>query len=128
MKAKNIVTLVLILVFLIFGCNKDHNSNNTINNDSIEHKSFKLAIFHLYVSSMIISTYKSTSFDKDLDCFKNEKISPEIIKRSKGPEIVDALIGDSADFGTLAVTPIVFQILKGNLSPFPITFLSPVPK
>jgi|GEM_PF-4743846 len=73
-----------------------------------------LACFHLYISAPIVAADLSEKIVPGKDCFAEAGINPTIIKRSKGPEIVDALVGGSADFGTLAITPQVFQLLQGS--------------
>lgn len=52
--------------------------------------------------------------DDGLTCFDKAGLNPLINKRSKGPEIIDSIISKSVDFGTLAITPQIFQILQGN--------------
>ncbi len=48
-----------------------------------------------------------------MNCFAQAGLKPIIIKRSKGPEIVDSLVGGSAEIGTLAITPQALQVLQG---------------
>jgi len=48
------------------------------------------------------------------ECVEDASLNLQVLPRSKGPDIVDALVGRSADFGTLANTPIVFQALQGT--------------
>lgn len=73
-----------------------------------------LVVFQLYHSATIVAADQSTHVNPRLDCFSDAGLEPTIIKRSKGPEIVDALVSGSADFGTLANTPLVFQALQGS--------------
>lgn len=73
-----------------------------------------LAVFNLYVSAVVVAADQSERIGARTDCFADAGLAPTVIKASKGPEIVDALIGGSADFGTLAVTPVVFQALQGS--------------
>ena len=81
-----------------------------------ENKDLKvnLACFNLYTSAPIVAADLSDKIVPSKNYFAEAGINPTIIKRSKGPEIVDALVGGSADFGTLAITPQVFQLLQGS--------------
>ena len=74
----------------------------------------RLAVFQLYVSALVVAADESEKIAPGTDCFADAGVKPVIIKRSKGPEIVDALVGGSADFGTLALTPQVLQALQGS--------------
>jgi NitT/TauT family transport system substrate-binding protein len=74
----------------------------------------RLTAFQLYISAMVVAAEQSAEIVPGKDCFAEAGLAPTIIKRSKGPEIVDALVGGSADFGTLALTPQVFQALQGS--------------
>lgn len=71
-------------------------------------------VFQLFYSAIIVAADQSKEFNPAIDCFSDAGLNPTIIKRSKGPEIVDALVSGSADFGTLANTPLVFQALQGS--------------
>ena len=74
----------------------------------------RLAAFQLYASALIVATDRSALIEPGHECWSAARVRPTILKRSKGPEIVDALVGGSADFGTLAITPVVLQILQGS--------------
>lgn len=71
-------------------------------------------VFQLFYSATIVAADQSNIISPNINCFSDAGLDPTIIKRSKGPEIVDALVGGSADFGTLANTPLIFQVLQGS--------------
>src|ERR1035437_6088876 len=74
----------------------------------------RLAAFQLYASALVVAADQSGKIVPATNCFGDAGLKTTIIKRSKGPEIVDALVGGSADFGTLAITPQVLQALQGS--------------
>jgi len=99
--------IMVLLVFIIStSCTKK--SEQTIS----EKPTARLAAFQLYVSGLVVAADQSVKIIPDTDCFADANLDCTIIKRSKGPEVVDALVGGSADFGTLANTPVVLQALQ----------------
>ena len=110
-KNKNGITfryfcMILILSLSLLSCTKKVENKSSL-------KPIKLAAFQLYVSGLVVASNLNIS-DTGSNCFEQAELSYEIIKRSKGPEIVDALVGGSADFGTLANTPVVLQVMQGS--------------
>jgi NitT/TauT family transport system substrate-binding protein len=97
---------LMILVQTITGCARKNDLKNL--------PKANFVVFQLFYSATIVAADQSKQIDTNIDCFSAAGLNPVIIKRSKGPEIVDALIGGSADFGTLANTPLVFQALQGT--------------
>ena len=109
MKKKTILIAILValIVLPITGCRKaDDNDESKYQAD--------LVAFQLYMSGLVVAADQSSEIQNDMDIFKEVGLKCNIIKRSKGPEVVDALIGGSADFGTLANTPVVLQALQGG--------------
>jgi sulfonate transport system substrate-binding protein len=66
------------------------------------------------VTGLLVAADRSTKIDENTDCFAQADLNTVIVKRSKGPEVVDALLGGSVEVGTLAITPQAFQALQGN--------------
>jgi ABC-type nitrate/sulfonate/bicarbonate transport system substrate-binding protein len=97
-----------LIIFLLSGCQLVSKEDNKPLVD------IKLAVFQLYASGIVIAADQSAKIDPNVNCFAEAGLRPTLIRRSKGPEIVDALIGGSAEIGTLAVTPQVLQALQGN--------------
>lgn len=102
---------LIILVFIIFSFLRCSNKSEQPNSELLD---IRLTAFQLYISALIVAADYSNEIETGTNCFEDVGIKPIIIKRGKGPEIVDALVGGSADFGTLAITPIVFQALQGS--------------
>jgi sulfonate transport system substrate-binding protein len=95
--------------FVLTGCRQDNQ-----NNKKDDLKEIKLAVFQLYTSGVVIAADRSSDIDPNIHCFTEAGLKPVIIKRSKGPEIVDALSSQSAEIGTLAITPQALQAVQGN--------------
>ena len=74
-----------------------------------------LTAFQLYHSAPVVAASESPEILPHVNCVADAGLDDlTIIRRSRGPEIVDALVGGSADFGTLALTPVVFQLLQDS--------------
>lgn len=107
--------LVVFTLVVFTGCTNQNENKVSIQGD--QKIDVKIAIFHhilstSFVAAMIPDVQGQTCFDK-------AGINPLINKRSRGPEVVDSLVSGSVEFGTLAITPQVFQILQGdNLTVF----------
>lgn len=101
--------ILLIGFFTLTGCRQD----NQVNKKG-DLKEIKLAVFQLYTSGVVIAADRSSEIDPNVHCFTEAGLKPTIIKRSKGPEIVDALTSQSAEIGTLAITPQALQAVQGN--------------
>lgn len=101
-------TVFTVIAFLLSSC------TSTKQGEKESLTEVKLAIFQLYASGVVIAADQSTQIDPNVNCFAEVGLKPTIIKRSKGPEIVDALVGGSAEIGTLAITPQALQALQGN--------------
>jgi sulfonate transport system substrate-binding protein len=104
--------LILILIVgnsILSGCRYSAPENQKSSLTEI-----KLAILNVYSTGLIVAADRSTEIDPNINCFANAGLKPIIIKRSKGPEVVDALLGNSAEVGTLAVTPQALQAVQGN--------------
>ncbi|MCD4664446.1 MAG: NrtA/SsuA/CpmA family ABC transporter substrate-binding protein, partial [Bacteroidales bacterium] len=83
-------------------------------NTSRETNPINFAAFELYLSGLVVAASEIENPDSQKTCIEEAGLNCTIIKRAKGPDMVDVLIGGSADFGTLANTPVVFQALQGN--------------
>jgi ABC-type nitrate/sulfonate/bicarbonate transport system substrate-binding protein len=101
-------TLVMFVFIISTSCTKKSEQAMS------EKPEARLAAFQLYVSGLVVAADESKKIIQEVDCFAEANLGCTIIKRSKGPEIVDALVGGSADFGTLANTPVVLQALQGS--------------
>ena len=121
-----IVVASLMVIFLTAGCKQQTEKQKKKPHTTIkeEKRSAKkaegglpkvdFAAFQLYHSAPIVAADQSKSINPKVDCFADAGLDPRIIKRSKGPEIVDALVSESAEFATLAITPVVLQAMQGN--------------
>jgi NitT/TauT family transport system substrate-binding protein len=100
------VTAVLLASALLFtGCTK------TGDNDGTKVQVRVAVLNHILATSFVAASLPNA---QGRTCFDEAGVSPIIYKRSKGPEIVDALVSDSVDMGTLAVTPQALQIAQGT--------------
>ena len=102
--AAGAVAFILVWIGCLHGCEKKEPNG----------RQASIAVFQLYVSGVMVAADQSDRVASGRDCFGAAGLRATLIKRSKGPEIVDALVGGSADFGTLAITPVVLQILQGS--------------
>jgi ABC-type nitrate/sulfonate/bicarbonate transport system substrate-binding protein len=110
LNSKFYLTLVIIAVNCIFsGCRYAIPENQKSSLTEI-----KLAVLNVYSTGSIVAADRSTEIDPNVNCFAQAGLKPIITKRSKGPEVVDALLGGSAEVGTLAVTPQALQAVQGN--------------
>ena len=100
---KKLSFLIVLLVFITYSCNQTK---------KIEHINF--ATFNLYLSGLVVAASEIENTENQKTCIEEADLNCTIFKRAKGPDMVDVLIGGSADFGTLANTPVVFQALQGN--------------
>jgi sulfonate transport system substrate-binding protein len=107
--AKLLVCLLTIisLTLLLAGC-----QGNNLQKDSLTE--IKIAILQVYSTGLMVAADRSDTIDPGTNCFTKAGLKPILIKRSKGPEVVDALLGGSAEVGTLAVTPQALQAVQGN--------------
>jgi hypothetical protein len=96
--AKLLVCLLTIisLTLLLAGC-----QGNNLQKDSLTE--IKIAILQVYSTGLMVAADRSDTIDPGTNCFTKAGLKPILIKRSKGPEVVDALLGGSAEVGTLAV-------------------------
>jgi ABC-type nitrate/sulfonate/bicarbonate transport system substrate-binding protein len=106
---KNISLVLVLLSFILSGCrNPDPKKGDAPLTE------IKLAVLQVYSAGLLITADRSSEIDGNVNCFAEAGLKPIIIKRSKGPEVVDALLGGAAEVGTLAVTPQAMQAVQGN--------------
>ena len=102
---KNIKNFILLiaLIILINGCNSSRST-----------KPINFAAFELYMSGLVVTASEMKDDASKKNCMEENNFNCTLFKRAKGPDMVDVIIGGSADFGTLANTPVVFQGLQNN--------------
>jgi ABC-type nitrate/sulfonate/bicarbonate transport system substrate-binding protein len=100
MKKNLIIPIFIICCF--WGCK----------NNDIEKVSF--AAFDLYMSGLVVAATEIPNEQNQQNCMEKEELNYTLFKPAKGPDMVNALMSGSADFGTLANTPIAFQALQGD--------------
>lgn len=99
---------------LIMGCTDKREPTST---HTLQKEDIKIAVFHHILSTSFVAA--QIEDQNGQSCFDKAGLNPLLNKRSKGPEVVDAIVSGSVEFGTLAITPQVFQILQGvNLTTF----------
>ena len=106
------IAVFVVLLIAIGIVRRSWGSNQPATNNSTLKPS--IAVFQLYVAAPFVAAIDSQSIGDSRDIFKDVGLEPTILKQAKGPDIVNSLQSGSADFGTLAITPIALQAAQGN--------------
>lgn len=72
------------------------------------------APFQQYTSGLVVAALENYDTIYEQSCLEKNDLDYRLIKMAQGPDVVSALISGSADFATLANTPVILQGMQGK--------------
>jgi ABC-type nitrate/sulfonate/bicarbonate transport system substrate-binding protein len=102
---RTVTALLLAVALLPIGCTRSDGTDEP-----------KLQVRVAVLNHILATSFVAASLPdaQGRTCFDEAGVLPVINKRSRGPEIVDAIVSGSVDVGTLAITPQALQIAQGT--------------